>query len=109
MAGIDTRMVEVKEQFFREAGGVRNSEDLNALRDKYLGRKSGIVAAEKKRLGTLGPAERAEFGRQVNELGAEIEAEIARLTQVFQAEAEAAALRRESIDVSLPGTRPPRG
>src|SRR5262249_41875353 len=104
-----TRLVEVREQFFREAAAVRNSDDLGALRDRYLGRKSGLLAAEKKRVGALAAAERAEFGRQVNELSAEVEAELARLASGFQAQAEAEGLARETIDISLPGTRPRRG
>jgi phenylalanyl-tRNA synthetase alpha chain len=104
-----TRLVEVRDQFFREAAAVRNSDDLGSLRDRYLGRKSGVLAAEKKRVGGLAPDERAEFGRQVNELSAEVEAELARLASGFQAQAESEALARETIDISLPGTRVRRG
>jgi phenylalanyl-tRNA synthetase alpha chain len=106
---MDIRLVEVREQFLREAAAVRNSDELASLRDRYLGRKSGLLAAEKKRVGGLAPGERAEFGRQVNELNAEVEAELARLAAAFQAQQETEALKRETIDISLPGTRPPRG
>ena len=106
---MDIRLVEVREQFFREAAAVRDSNELASLRDRYLGRKSGLLAAEKKRVGGLAPDERAEFGRQVNELGTDVEAELSRLASAFHAQQEAEALRRETIDISLPGTRPPRG
>ena len=106
---MDTRLTEVREQFLREAAAVRNADDLNSLRDKYLGRKSGLLASGKKRVGGLAPGERAEFGRQVNDISAEVDAELARLASGFQARAEVEALKRETIDVSLPGTRLPRG
>jgi phenylalanyl-tRNA synthetase alpha chain len=106
---MDTRLVEVRDEFFREAAAVRNSDDLSTLRDRYLGRKSGLLAAQKKRVGALAPSERAEFGRHVNDLSAEVEKELGRLAAMFQAEAETAALGRETTDVSLPGTRLPRG
>jgi phenylalanyl-tRNA synthetase alpha chain len=96
-------------RFIGEAGSVSGADQLAALRDKYLGRKSGLIAAEKKRVGALAPEERAEFGRQVNELSDEVEAEIVRLSEAFAARADAAALEREKIDVTLPGSRPRRG
>ena len=99
----------LRAQFREDLGAVTTAEGLTALRDKYLGRKSGLLAAEKKRVGALAPEERAEFGRQVNELSAEVEAEITRLGEQFAAEAEAAALEREKIDITLPGTRHLRG
>jgi phenylalanyl-tRNA synthetase alpha chain len=106
---MDTRLVEVRDEFFREAASVRSSDELSSLRDRYLGRKSGLLAAEKRRVGVLAPGERAEFGRQVNELSAAVETELERLSAAFQAKAQAAALGRETIDISLPGIRLPRG
>jgi phenylalanyl-tRNA synthetase alpha chain len=96
-------------RFIGEAGSVSGADQLAALRDKYLGRKSGLIAAEKKRVGALAPEERAEFGRQVNELSAEVEAELARLSEAFAAQAETVALEREKVDVTLPGSRPRQG
>src|SRR5262249_60671101 len=104
-----TRLVEVRDRFFREAAAVRNSDDLGSLRDRYLGRKAGVLAAEKKRVGALAAAERAEFGRQVNELSAEVEAELAGLASGFQAQAEAEGLARGTLDRSFPRSKAPRG
>jgi len=106
---MDDRLSNLRTQFIGEAGNVSGADQLTALRDKYLGRKSGLIAAEKKRVGALAPEERAEFGRQVNELSDEVEAEIVRLSESFAARAEAAALEHEKIDVTLPGSRPRRG
>ena len=106
---MDEKLNKLREQFSEEIKAVSSADDLNALRDKYLGRKSGLIAAEKKRVGALAPDERAAFGQQVNQLNAEVEAEIARLNERFAAESQERALERERIDITLPGTRPRQG
>lgn len=106
---MDDKLKALREQFDEDARDVLTVEELSALKDKYLGRKSGLIAAEKKRIGSLSSEERSEFGRRVNEISAEVEAEIARLSEQFAAQAETLALEREKIDVTLPGTRPRQG
>jgi phenylalanyl-tRNA synthetase alpha chain len=106
---MDENLSKLREDFLQDLNSVSGAGDLNALRDKYLGRKSGLIAAEKKRVGALSPEERASFGQQVNQLSAEVEAEIARIGDRFAADAEALALERDRIDITLPGTRPRRG
>ncbi len=106
---MDEKLTKLREQFQNDLRSVSNADELVALRDKYVGRKSGLIIAEKKRIGLLGAEERAEFGRQVNEISAGVEAEIARLTEQFAGEAETRALEREKIDITLPGTGPRQG
>src|SRR6185295_12178999 len=106
---MDEKLNQLRQQFSQDIKAVSSPDDLNALRDKYLGRKSGLIAAEKKRVGALAPDERAAFGQQVNQLNAEVEAEIARLNERFAAESQERALERERIDITLPGTRPRQG
>src|SRR5262245_39657390 len=106
---MDQKLQNLREQFREDLKSVSSPADLTGLRDKYLGRKSGVIAAEKKRIGSLSSDERAEFGRVVNEISAEVETEITRLNEKFAAEAESAALERETVDITLPGTRPRRG
>jgi phenylalanyl-tRNA synthetase alpha chain len=102
---MDEKFSQIRQQFLEDARRVATIDDLTALRDKYLGRKSGLIASEKKRVGSITAADRAEFGRQINDLAAEVEAEIARISERLAAEAEARQLDRERIDVTLPGTR----
>ena len=106
---MDDRLKQLKEQFQNDLSTVTTPEDLNALRDKYLGRKSGLITSERKRIGTVPAEERAEFGNQVNLLANEVEEKIAALNQQFATQAEAAALEREKIDITLPGTQAHRG
>lgn len=106
---MDEKLNQLREQFLEDLNGVESADELGALKDKYLGRKTGLIAAEKKRVGGIEAERRAEFGQQVNQLGAEVEAEIARRGERFAAEKESLALEREKIDVTLPGTRPRLG
>ncbi|HKA19403.1 MAG TPA: phenylalanine--tRNA ligase subunit alpha [Blastocatellia bacterium] len=106
---MDEKLSNLLQRFREDLQAVANSDALTALRDKYIGRKSGLLAAEKKRIGSIPPEERAEFGRQVNEINAEVEAEIARLAEQFAVQAQTAALERETLDITLPGTRPKPG
>ena len=106
---MDEKLTKLQEQFRNDLKSVSDADQLVVLRDKYLGRKSGLIVTEKKRIGSLSAEERAEFGRQVNEISAEVESEIARLTKLFAAGAETLALEREKIDITLPGTGPRRG
>ena len=106
---MDEKLSQLREQFFADVQAVSGADQLNALRDKYLGRKAGLIAAEKKRVGGLAPEARAAFGQQVNQLSNEVEADITKLGERFAAEAETGALERERIDVTLPGTRPRQG
>jgi phenylalanyl-tRNA synthetase alpha chain len=106
---MDEKLALLRKQFLQDAALVSGPDDLASLRDKYLGRKSGLIVSEKKKIGTLAAEARSEFGRLVNELSADVESEIARLTDHFARQAEAAELDREKIDVTLPGSAPRRG
>jgi phenylalanyl-tRNA synthetase alpha chain len=106
---MDERLSSLREQFQKDLDSIASPEDLAGFRDKYLGRKSGLIAAEKKRIGSVAPEQRAEFGRLINEMSADVEAHISRFTEQFAAAAETAALERERIDVTMPGTRPRLG
>jgi len=106
---MDEKLATLLQRFREDLKAVTNSDDLTVLRDKYAGRKSGLLAAEKKRIGSIPADQRAEFGRQVNEINAEVETEIARLAEQFAAQAQTTALERETVDITLPGTRPKQG
>jgi phenylalanyl-tRNA synthetase alpha chain len=89
----------------RELGEVKTETDLTALRDRWIGRKSGLLTAEMKALGQLTPEERRAAGQKLNELKDYIEAEIERLQQDFAERREAEQLVKERIDVTMPGRR----
>ncbi len=90
---------EIANQFQTDLAAVRSDADLKALRDKYLGRKGGAIAALMKGLGAASPEERPRLGQQINELKQQIE------SAIEAKDAELAAARRPegAVDVTLPG------
>ncbi|MDQ3013854.1 MAG: phenylalanine--tRNA ligase subunit alpha [Acidobacteriota bacterium] len=99
------RITQLRTDFDRELTGIAAEADATALRDRWVGRKSGLLTAEMKTLGKLSPDERKAMGAQLNELKISVEAEIDKLLGDFAAKREAEQLSKECIDVTLPGHR----
>lgn len=78
--------------------------DLKSVRDRFLGRKAGLVTAVLKSLGSAPPDERRVLGAEINALKAEIEALLAAREQSAAPDLPAA-----GIDISLPGRMPAAG
>lgn len=106
---MDDRLNQLRSRFLEDLAAASSAEQLEAVRDKYLGRRSGLLAAEKKRIGGLPSEQRAEFGQRVNELSLEVEDKLTELRDLMAVKSEAAVLEGERIDVTLPGTRPRGG
>jgi len=85
---------------------VKDSAALAALKDRFLGRKSGALSALLKSLGQLADAERREIGQELNALKAEIEARLGEAQARLDTRLRQDALVRERLDTSLPGRRP---
>lgn len=94
----------LRTQFNDQLISTKTTQDLDALRIKFLGKK-GAVQDLMKTLKDASQEERPVLGKQVNELKEEITAAIdamqAKLTQLE----EANQLENEKIDISLPGRR----
>jgi phenylalanyl-tRNA synthetase alpha chain len=99
------RIAELKAQFDAELAAVTAEADAAALRDRWSGRKNGILTAEMKALGRLQPEERKAYGQLLNSLKDEVEAAIVKSLADFVAKREAEQLIKERIDVTLPGRR----
>ncbi len=82
--------------------------DLEELRVRYLGKK-GELTAVTRGMGALSPEERPAIGALANEIRAYIEGEITRLKSEREAEAKAAKLRAERLDVTMPARLPAVG
>lgn len=76
--------------------------ELDQLRVDYLGKK-GQLTALLKGLGKLSPEERPQAGAAINEAKAQVQAQIQAKKDKLEADALAAKLASESIDVTLPG------
>ncbi|MBI3319492.1 MAG: phenylalanine--tRNA ligase subunit alpha [Candidatus Omnitrophica bacterium] len=94
----------LRETFVREFPLATTSEAVEQLRITYLGRKSAISVELFKQLGGRPPEERAALGKELNQLKTEIESRLAQAKTSLDASSS-----RESIDVTLPGLRPPLG
>lgn len=98
----------LKERALRELAMARDLPALQAWWQRYLGRRA-VLAGLLRRVGRLPEEERPLFGRQVHALQAELERAWDSRQAVVREEALSAHSRRERVDVTLPGRRPPLG
>jgi phenylalanyl-tRNA synthetase alpha chain len=103
------RVQELADLFEGELQETISTEQLRALRDRWLGRNAGLVTELRKTLGQAPAEQRAAFGRLFNDLYSRVEAALdARGRELDELE-RARAIARETIDVTIPGRRPSRG
>jgi len=88
-------------RFDAELLQAKSARDAQAVRDRFLGRKSSVVASWMQSIGSAPPDQKREIGRLANELKQAIEAR----WEAYQASA-APARAPGSIDVTLPGREP---
>ncbi|HET9478307.1 MAG TPA: phenylalanine--tRNA ligase subunit alpha [Pyrinomonadaceae bacterium] len=81
---------------------------LAEVRTRHFGKKS-VLAAAKKSIGRVAPEERPAFGQLVQSTEAAIVRAIEQAEQNLKQYIEQERTARESIDVTLPGRRPPYG
>jgi phenylalanyl-tRNA synthetase alpha chain len=93
------------EKAFAEAGDL---DTLTAVRHLHLGDRAPVALARRE-IGALPPAAKADAGKRVNEARAAVQAAYdARLT-ALHADRERRVLVEETVDVTLPTARRPRG
>jgi phenylalanyl-tRNA synthetase alpha chain len=89
----------LKKEFHERLKQIKNLQDLEELRNEFLGRKRGAITALLKEIPALPAEERGTAGKKINEVKKQIEEEL---------ESKAVELQRPSevreIDWSLPGT-----
>jgi phenylalanyl-tRNA synthetase alpha chain len=88
--------------------GASDLDVLAELRSAHLGDKSPVLLARRE-IGALPPAARAEAGARVNEAQTAVKAAYARRHAELVAERDERVLAEESVDVTLPWDRVPRG
>ena len=89
-----------------EAAG--STQELDALRVKYLGKK-GELTAVLKQMGKLSAEERPVIGQLANEVRAALEASVEAQTGRLAAAALEEQLKAEAVDVTIPGKTVPQG
>jgi len=88
-----------------EISEVHSLQTLSSVRDKYLGRKKGLLTFLMKDLQLLAPEERKEAGRQLNLLKDWVEKSLEAREQQLTAQALRTQLAAEIVDITLPGMR----
>lgn len=84
---------------------VKNSNELENIRVKYLGKK-GELTAILRGMGALSKEERPVIGKVANEVREAIEASIEKSIFDIKSKEKALKLQNEIIDISLPGKKP---
>ena len=99
------QLLELQEKANNELEAVRDSEELEKFRVRYLGKK-GLLTSLLKRLGELPAQERPELGKLANRIKAELSTRIECAKGSLGSEQGG---RAEYFDVTLPGRQPQRG
>jgi phenylalanyl-tRNA synthetase alpha chain len=89
-------------------GKASDEQGLLSIKARFLGKK-GEVTAVLKEMGTLPPAERPAFGQLVNLVKDDLERAVAERLSLIRKRKTEEALKRETVDVTLPGRRTPVG
>jgi phenylalanyl-tRNA synthetase alpha chain len=95
----------LRREFDAALDAARTPDDLQKVRDRFFGRKSGSITALVKAVGSAPAHERRELGARANALKAELEARLADRAGVLSAQATPPG----GVDVTLPGRRPRAG
>jgi phenylalanyl-tRNA synthetase alpha chain len=106
--GNDQQIVNLEKEFEEKIKDVSTLEELEKLRVEFVGRK-GKVTELLKQIPKLPPEERKEFGKTCNQLKKRIETLIKEKGRQLKEKEKQERLRKEQIDVTLPGRRRPIG
>jgi phenylalanyl-tRNA synthetase alpha chain len=101
----DAEITRLRTEFQQELARLSSESDLNALRDKYLGRKSGAITAVMKSIASAPSELKPVLGRIANELKQEIEEQLAER----RVSLEGARAPLGAVDITLPGRKPAIG
>lgn len=95
-------LAEIEARILHEISEASTNDELERVRIKYLGKK-GEISALLKHIGNLSPEQRPELGAAVNTLRNKVTHRIAQRKDELDTQALEESLRRDTIDVSLPG------
>jgi phenylalanyl-tRNA synthetase alpha chain len=102
---VPTDIDAIRAAFQADLAAVVTEQDLQAVRDRYLGRKQGAVAALMKSMAGAPPADRPAIGKGANLLKREIDQALADRRETLHVSTRPAG----SVDVTLPGRETPFG
>src|SRR5438093_457688 len=100
-----TTITRLRVEFDTALAAASSDRDLQAVRDRYLARKGGVIAALMKAVAAAPPDQRPALGKLTNDLKTDIEARVAEKRAALDASRPPAG----AVDVTLPGRVPPLG
>ncbi len=103
---LKSRLAALRAEFEQALGRAEDAAGLQALRDRFLGRKAGALTQLLKSLGSLAVEARRDAGQSLNEVKHELESRLAAARAAVERRAQQAQLDLDRVDTSLPG-RPP--
>jgi phenylalanyl-tRNA synthetase alpha chain len=98
--------VALRREFESALAAATDGSSLQALQDRFLGRRSGAVSALLKSVAGLPEGDRREAGQELNALKAAIERGLDEVRARIAGRTRDEALLRERLDTTLPGRRP---
>jgi phenylalanyl-tRNA synthetase alpha chain len=105
-AELTAKVRALREEFEAAVRAAADPQALQAVRDRFVGRKSGAVTALLKTLGGLEEEARRAAGQTLNELKGAIEARLDEARAAVEGRARDERLLRERVDVTAPGRAP---
>jgi phenylalanyl-tRNA synthetase alpha chain len=100
---------ELRNQFDADLQTIAEAGDFQRVRDQYFSRKSGQVTLLMKELGKLSGDERRDAGKLINDFKDYAESQLQARQESLKQRAEAVAIERDRVDISMPGRRPAPG
>lgn len=95
-------MKEIKEELEKEFSKANSLSKLNDLKVKYMG-KNGIITELTKNIKNLSDLEKKDYGKSLNDLKCLFNEKYEKLKDFLEQEVVNEKLRKESVDVTLPG------
>jgi len=107
---VQSLFVELRARFDAESGRVTDENSWKALRDAWLGRKSGVLTLVTDNwLKPATPELKRAVGASLNELRAHVDIQVEARHTAIEAGSEATASAKDRVDLSLPGVIRPIG
>lgn len=105
---METELARIRDEALAALNNCCGEGDLEALRVRFLGRK-GELTGVLRGIGELPPERRRSIGETANQIKTLLEERIVALRAQWQEEQRDRSLAAERIDITIPGTRRPRG
>src|SRR5439155_20420269 len=102
-------LVDLRASFEEELRAAIAAGNVQPVRDRYLGRKDGVVTRLLKDVASAPQEERRERGAAANDFKKYVEEHVAEAAEVVREAAQRALSQRERVDVTLPGRLPALG